>query len=271
MRIIMFYIEAGDWLHVRLGFKHYIPTFSPFAFVLNSFFLLFTLNHLYVLTPLLPSWPKSFFGLSILFISFLVSSLHPSGFSLSSPLFNETVFSYAVIPWPQSFQSYLSFMEFELTFRPSLPDGTLLYSDDAGSGDFLAINLVDGYVEFRFDCGSGGATIRYYIDVFLNCSLSALLSQYIFKLDDWNCVCYRSDEQISLDKWHELRVSRTAKSGILQVDSQRPIEGIAEVFCFWVEESCSMSFFYYKRAGQTHTLWKVCLYTITVGYAGMGK
>lgn len=51
-------------------------------------------------------------------------------------------------------------MEFELTFRPSSADGTLLYSDDAGSGDFLAINLVDRYVEFRFDCGSGGATIR---------------------------------------------------------------------------------------------------------------
>uniref|UniRef100_A0A8C4NQ29 Pikachurin n=1 Tax=Dicentrarchus labrax TaxID=13489 RepID=A0A8C4NQ29_DICLA len=118
-------------------------------------------------------------------------------FSLSSPLFNETVFSYAVIPWPQSSQSYLSFMEFELTFRPSMPDGTLLYTDDAGSGDFLAINLVDRYVEFRFDCGSGGATIR-------------------------------SEEQISLDTWHELRVSRTAKSGILQVDSQRPMEGIAE-------------------------------------------
>uniref|UniRef100_A0A8C2W8S6 EGF like, fibronectin type III and laminin G domains n=1 Tax=Cyclopterus lumpus TaxID=8103 RepID=A0A8C2W8S6_CYCLU len=119
-------------------------------------------------------------------------------FSLSSPLFNETAFSYAVIPWPQSSQSYLSFMEFELTFRPLMPDGTLLYSDDAGSGDFLAINLVDGYVEFRFDCGSGGATIRCEID------------------------------KIRLDTWHELRVSRTAKSGILQVDSQRPMEGIAE-------------------------------------------
>lgn len=47
-----------------------------------------------------------------------------------------------------------------MTFRPSAPDGTLLYSDDSGSGDFLAINLVDRYVEFRFDCGSGGATIR---------------------------------------------------------------------------------------------------------------
>lgn len=37
-----------------------------------------------------------------------------------------------------------------------------------------------------------------------------------------------------MDTWHELRVSRTAKSGILQVDSQRPMEGIAEVFCFCV-------------------------------------
>uniref|UniRef100_A0A3Q3JAD0 EGF like, fibronectin type III and laminin G domains n=1 Tax=Monopterus albus TaxID=43700 RepID=A0A3Q3JAD0_MONAL len=124
-------------------------------------------------------------------------TLCEESFSLSSPLFNETVFSYAVIPWPQSFQSYLSFMEFELTFRPSMPDGTLLYSDDTGSADFLAINVVDRFVEFRFDCGSGGAVIR-------------------------------SEEQISLDTWHELRVSRTTKSGILQVDSQRPVEGIAE-------------------------------------------
>lgn len=44
-------------------------------------------------------------------------------------------------------------------------------------------------------------------------------------------LCYRSEEQISLDAWHELRVSRTAKSGILQVDNQKPVEGIAEVFC----------------------------------------
>lgn len=87
-------------------------------------------------------------------------SLPCAGFSLSSPLFNETAFSYAVIPWPQSSRSYLSFIEFEVTFRPSAPDGTLLYSDDSASGDFLAINLVDRYVEFRFDCGSGGATIR---------------------------------------------------------------------------------------------------------------
>nr|XP_057927414.1 pikachurin isoform X6 [Doryrhamphus excisus]XP_057927415.1 pikachurin isoform X6 [Doryrhamphus excisus]XP_057927416.1 pikachurin isoform X6 [Doryrhamphus excisus] len=124
-------------------------------------------------------------------------ALCEESFSLSSPLFNETLLSYAVVPWPQPTQSYLSFMEIELTFRPSAPDGTLLYSDDGGSADFLAINLVERYVEFRFDCGSGGAVLR-------------------------------SEEQVSLDAWHELRVSRTAKSGILQVDSQRPVEGFAE-------------------------------------------
>lgn len=163
-----------------------------------------------------------------IFPSYLLSS--SPGFSLSSPLFNETVFSYAVVPWPQSSQSYLSFMEFEVTFRPSMPDGTLLYSDDTTSGDFLAINLVDRYVEFRFDCGSGGATIRLLF------SVSFLVStiQYIFEINSNVCdgLCYRNDEQISMDKWHELRVSRTAKSGIIQVDSQRPKEGITEVFIF---------------------------------------
>lgn len=32
-----------------------------------------------------------------------------------------------------------------------------------------------------------------------------------------------------MNSWHEVRVSRTAKSGILQVDNQRPTEGKAEV------------------------------------------
>uniref|UniRef100_A0AAY4CFV0 EGF like, fibronectin type III and laminin G domains n=1 Tax=Denticeps clupeoides TaxID=299321 RepID=A0AAY4CFV0_9TELE len=118
-------------------------------------------------------------------------------FLLSLPLFNETMRSYACVPWPQSPQTYLSFMEFEVVFQPARPDGTLLYSDDAGSQDFLSISLVDGFLEFRFDCGSGATVIR-------------------------------SEEAISMGSWHELHVSRTAKSGILQVDNQRPMEGKAE-------------------------------------------
>ncbi|KAG1944011.1 pikachurin [Pimephales promelas] len=118
-------------------------------------------------------------------------------FLLSLPQFNESMFSYASAPWPQPSHNYLSFMEFEVTFQPTNPDGTLLYTDDVASRDFLSVSLVDGYVEFRFDCGSGASVIR-------------------------------SEEAVTLGVWHELRVSRTAKNGILQVDNQRPVEGMAE-------------------------------------------
>ncbi|XP_051952065.1 pikachurin-like isoform X1 [Xyrauchen texanus] len=118
-------------------------------------------------------------------------------FLLSLPQFNESMYSYASTPWPQPSHIYLSFMEFEITFQPNYPDGMLLYTDDAASRDFLSISLVGGYVEFRFDCGSGATVIR-------------------------------SEEAVTMDTWHELRVSRTAKNGILQVDNQRPVEGMTE-------------------------------------------
>uniref|UniRef100_A0A8C9V760 EGF like, fibronectin type III and laminin G domains n=1 Tax=Scleropages formosus TaxID=113540 RepID=A0A8C9V760_SCLFO len=118
-------------------------------------------------------------------------------FLLSLPWFNETLRSYISAPWPQSLQHYLSFMEFEITFQPFTLDGALLYCEDHNSHDFLSIALVSGYLEFRFDCGSGMTVIR-------------------------------SMEALSLNAWHELRASRTARKGILQVDEQQPAEGIAE-------------------------------------------
>lgn len=39
----------------------------------------------------------------------------------------------------------------------------------------------------------------------------------------------RSEDPLVLGRWHELRVSRTAKNGILQVDKQKVVEGMAEV------------------------------------------
>lgn len=60
----------------------------------------------------------------------------------------------------------------------------------------------------------------------LCCFLYFILHTSLVTYDD---LCRRSEEPISLNAWHELKVSRTAKSGILQVDSQRPKEGIAEV------------------------------------------
>ncbi|KYO29024.1 pikachurin [Alligator mississippiensis] len=118
-------------------------------------------------------------------------------FALVIPQFNMSLRSFATTPWPLEPQNYLSFMEFEMMFRPDSENGVLLYSYDTDSKDFLSINMVAGYVEFRFDCGSGTAVIR-------------------------------SEESVSLGQWHELRVSRTAKNGILQVDKQKPVEGMAE-------------------------------------------
>ncbi|XP_015195849.2 pikachurin isoform X2 [Lepisosteus oculatus] len=118
-------------------------------------------------------------------------------FWLALPQFNETLLSYACVPWPLAPQHYLSFMEFEVTFQPTAEDGVLLYSEDTNSKDFISITLAKGHLEFRFDCGSGPALIR-------------------------------SEEPVSMNTWHEVHVSRTAKNGILQVDSQNPMEGMAE-------------------------------------------
>ncbi|XP_016808889.1 pikachurin isoform X2 [Pan troglodytes] len=118
-------------------------------------------------------------------------------FTLTIPQFRESLRSYAATPWPLEPQHYLSFMEFEITFRPDSGDGVLLYSYDTGSKDFLSINLAGGHVEFRFDCGSGTGVLR-------------------------------SEDPLTLGNWHELHVSRTAKNGILQVDKQKIVEGMAE-------------------------------------------
>ncbi|XP_038177503.1 pikachurin isoform X2 [Arvicola amphibius] len=118
-------------------------------------------------------------------------------FALSIPQFRESLRSYAATPWPLGPQHYLSFTEFEITFRPDSADGVLLYSYDTGSRDFLSINMAGGHVEFRFDCGSGTGVLR-------------------------------SEEPLTLGQWHELRVSRTAKNGIIQVDKQKVVEGMAE-------------------------------------------
>ncbi|XP_069897165.1 pikachurin isoform X1 [Dipodomys merriami] len=120
-----------------------------------------------------------------------------AAFTLTMPHFRESLRSYAATPWPLEPQHYLSFTEFEITFRPDSGDGVLLYSYDTSSKDFLSINMVGGHVEFRFDCGSGTGVLR-------------------------------SENPLTLDQWHELRVSRTAKNGILQVDKQKAVEGMAE-------------------------------------------
>ncbi|XP_067106970.1 pikachurin [Osmerus mordax] len=118
-------------------------------------------------------------------------------FLLVVPLFRASVRSYASAPWPGGPRHYLSFQELEVVFLPGAPDGTLLYSQDTDTRDFLSVTLAGGHPELRFDCGSGTAVIR-------------------------------SEAPVSLNEWHELRAWRTGRAGILQVDTQRPSHGLAE-------------------------------------------
>ena len=53
-------------------------------------------------------------------------------------------------------------VELDLEFRTFADDGVILYSGsaDGADADFLSVALVDGFVEFRYDLGSGAVSIR---------------------------------------------------------------------------------------------------------------
>src|SRR5690606_29833510 len=54
------------------------------------------------------------------------------------------------------------FTEILMVIKPTQPDGLFLYNGQKmdRTGDFISLNLVDGYVEYRFELGSGAAIIR---------------------------------------------------------------------------------------------------------------
>ncbi|XP_058532481.1 basement membrane-specific heparan sulfate proteoglycan core protein isoform X2 [Ochotona princeps] len=85
------------------------------------------------------------------------------------PYFTQTPYSF--LPLPTIKDAYRKF-EIKITFRPDSADGMLLYNGQKrtpGSStnlanrqpDFISFGLVGGRPEFRFDAGSGMATIRH--------------------------------------------------------------------------------------------------------------
>ncbi|XP_037502808.1 pikachurin-like [Rhipicephalus sanguineus] len=52
--------------------------------------------------------------------------------------------------------------EVQITFKPEKDHGLLLYNgqQEDGSGDFISVGLTNGYVEFRFELGSGVGYLR---------------------------------------------------------------------------------------------------------------
>ena len=54
-----------------------------------------------------------------------------------------------------------------MVFKPTDKDGMLFYNGYTTdrTGDFISLGLVNGYVEFRFDLGTGPAVIRYAVEL----------------------------------------------------------------------------------------------------------
>ncbi|KTG44082.1 hypothetical protein cypCar_00000109 [Cyprinus carpio] len=87
----------------------------------------------------------------------------------------------------------------KITFRPDNVDGMILYNGQKKTtgADFLSFGLVGGRPEFRFDVGSGMATIRY-------------------------------PTPIKLGEFHTVKLYRNETQGSLVVDGEAPINGTSQ-------------------------------------------
>lgn len=53
--------------------------------------------------------------------------------------------------------------DIEVVFKPAEKNGLILYNGYSSSGgDFISLALLNGYLEFRFDLGTGPAVIRFF-------------------------------------------------------------------------------------------------------------
>lgn len=102
------------------------------------------------------------------------------------------------IRYPGLGEAALIWLEIELVFRPTSKEGLLLYNGNRndGQGDFMAIFLNQGFVEFAFDLGNG-ITIA------------------------------RSSRPVSMGDWHNLTVSRTGREVFLSIDNQKETRGVS--------------------------------------------
>ncbi|XP_076328006.1 agrin-like isoform X3 [Tachypleus tridentatus] len=90
----------------------------------------------------------------------------------------------------------------EIWFLTKSHNGMLLYNgqDTLSGGDFLSLNIVDGFVQLRFDLGSGVANVS-------------------------GVVIITSTYQVSLGNWHSVKVTRHRRQGTIQVDGGPEVHG----------------------------------------------
>ncbi|XP_051895600.1 basement membrane-specific heparan sulfate proteoglycan core protein isoform X2 [Pristis pectinata] len=112
------------------------------------------------------------------------------------PYFTQNPISYIAVPTIKD--AYHEF-EIKITFRPDAADGMIIYNGQrkATGADFISFALVGGRPEFRFDVGSGMATIRHPIP-------------------------------ISLGEYHTVVLYRNLTQGSLYVDNNPPVNGSSQ-------------------------------------------
>ncbi|XP_041129698.1 basement membrane-specific heparan sulfate proteoglycan core protein-like isoform X5 [Polyodon spathula] len=118
------------------------------------------------------------------------------------PYFTQTPLSYLTLPTIKN--AYKTF-NIKITFRPDTADGLILYAGmiiyngqkKTTGADFISFGLVGGRPEFRFDVGSGMATIRY-------------------------------PTSIKLGEFHTVVLYRSQTQGAIVVDDQAPVNGSSQ-------------------------------------------
>ncbi|XP_053096911.1 basement membrane-specific heparan sulfate proteoglycan core protein isoform X2 [Pangasianodon hypophthalmus] len=118
------------------------------------------------------------------------------------PYFSQEPLSYLKLPTIKN--SYKAF-KIKITFRPDNVDGLILYSGmilyngqkKTMGADFISLGLVGGRPEFRFDVGSGMATIRY-------------------------------PTAIKLGEFHTVQLYRNGTQGSIIVDGEAPVNGTSQ-------------------------------------------
>ncbi|KAJ8260293.1 hypothetical protein GJAV_G00179310 [Gymnothorax javanicus] len=112
------------------------------------------------------------------------------------PYFTQTPLSYLTLPTIKN--SYKAF-HVKVTFRPDITDGMIVYNGQRKTtgADFISLGLVGGRPEFRFDVGSGMATIRY-------------------------------PTPITLGEFHTVEIYRNQTQGSIVVDEEPPVNGSSQ-------------------------------------------
>uniref|UniRef100_A0A8D2ABJ0 Agrin n=1 Tax=Sciurus vulgaris TaxID=55149 RepID=A0A8D2ABJ0_SCIVU len=108
--------------------------------------------------------------------------------SVSVPAFGGS--SFLAFPTLRAYHT----LRLALEFRALEPQGLLLYNGNARGKDFLALALLGGRVQLRFDTGSGPAVLT-------------------------------SSVPVEPGRWHRLELSRHWRQGTLSVDGEAPVLG----------------------------------------------